>query len=183
MLALLVGIARSIHVLSALWVLLLAAIIFVDVIGRVAFNSPFMGASEIIKNSVVSIALLQLPLAILMGSMLRTDVLSERFGPLGQKILRTLACLLGVAIFTLIAIAGWQPATSAFAVGEYEGEGAMRIPTWPVRFLLVSTCLLAAVCYLVVMILDWAGVPPQRIAAMEGHDEGDKVQTENEIRR
>lgn len=175
MLSLLVGIARSIHVISALWVLLLAVIIFVDVIGRVVFNSPFQGASEVIKNSVVSIALLQLPLAILMNSMLRTTVLSERFGPLGQRVLRTLACLLGVAIFTLIAIAGWQPAMAAIAIGEYEGEGAMRVPTWPVRVLLVGTCLFAAVCYLVVMILDWAGVPPERIAAMEGHEAGDKV--------
>ncbi len=82
MLALLVRIARSIHVISALWVLVLAAIIFVDVVGRAGFNKPFLGASEIIKNSVVSIALLQLPLAILMDSMLRTTVLSERFGPL-----------------------------------------------------------------------------------------------------
>lgn len=175
MLALLVGFARSIHVISAFWVLLLAAIIFVDVVGRAAFNSPFLGASEIIKNSVVSIALLQLPLAILMDSMLRTPVLMDRFGPLGQRVLRTLAFLLGAGIFLLIAIAGWQPAMSAWAVGEYEGEGAMRVPTWPVRFLLVGTCLYAALCYVVVMILDWAGVPPERIAAMEGHTAGDKV--------
>lgn len=175
MLSLLVKFARSLHVVSALWVLLLAAVIFVDVVGRAGFNRPFLGASEIIKNSVVSIALLQLPLAILMNSMLRTTVLTDRLGPLAQRLLRTLACLLGLGIFTLIAIAGWQPATSAFAVGEYEGEGAMRVPTWPVRFLLVGTCLYAALCYFVVMILDWAGVPPERIAAMEGHDEGDKV--------
>ena len=66
-------------------------------------------------------------------------------------------------------------AASAFAVGEYEGEGAMRVPTWPVRFLLVGTCLFSALCYLVVMILDWAGVPPERIASMEGHQSGDKA--------
>jgi TRAP-type C4-dicarboxylate transport system permease small subunit len=117
----LVRFARTIHVISALWVLVLALIILADVVGRAGFNSPFLGASEIIKNSVVSIALLQLPLAILMDSMLRTTVLTDRFGPLGQRLLRTLCGALGCAIFLLIAWAGWQPALSAFAVGEYEG--------------------------------------------------------------
>lgn len=175
MLSALVRIARSIHVVSALWVLALAVVIMIDVVGRAGFNSPFLGASEIIKNSVVSIALMQLPLAILMDSMLRTTVLTERFGPLGRWLSRTLCGLLGCALFLLIAWAGWQPALSAFAVGEYEGEGAMRVPTWPVRFLLVGTSLFSALCYLVVLVLDWAGVPPERIAAMEGHAGGDKI--------
>lgn len=175
MLDALVRFARSIHVVSALWVVLLAVIIFVDVVGRVGFNKPFLGASEIIKNSVVSIALLQLPLAILMDSMLRTTVLTEHLGPRGQRLSRTLAGVLGVTIFFLIAWAGWQPALSAFAVGEYEGEGAMRVPTWPVRFLLVGACLFSALCYLIVIILDWAGVPPERVAALEGHERGDQI--------
>jgi TRAP-type C4-dicarboxylate transport system permease small subunit len=175
MLSVLVRFARSIHLISAFWVLLLAGVILVDVIGRAGFNRPFLGASEIIKNSVVSIALLQLPLAILMDSMLRTTVLTDRFGPFGQRILRTLCGVLGCAIFLLIAWAGWQPALSAFAVGEYEGEGALRVPTWPVRILLVATCLLSAVCYLAVTILDWAGVPPDRIAAMEENEGPDMI--------
>lgn len=175
MLSALVRFARTIHVVSALWVLVLALVILVDVVGRAGFNRPFLGASEIIKNSVVSIALLQLPLAILMDSMLRTTVLTERFGPVGQRVSRTLCGVLGCAIFMLIAWAGWQPALSAFAVGEYEGEGAMRVPTWPVRFLLVATCLYSALCYLVVMLLDWAGGPPERIAAMEDHERGDRI--------
>ncbi len=167
MLTILVRFARTIHVVSAFWVVALALVIFVDVVGRAAFNKPFLGASEIIKNSVVSIALLQLPLAILMDSMLRTSALTDYLGPFSRRLLRSFACLLGMAIFLLIAWSGWGPALSAFAVGEYEGEGAMRVPTWPVRFLLVGTCLYSALCYLVVMVLDWAGVPPDRIAAME----------------
>lgn len=68
-------IAQIIHAISAFWVLMIAAIIVVDVIGRLFFNSPLLGAIEIIKNSVVSITFLQLPLAIYTGGMLRTDVL------------------------------------------------------------------------------------------------------------
>ena len=175
MLTMLVRLARSIHVVSAIWVLLLAVVIFVDVVGRAGFNKPFLGASEIIKNSVVSIALLQLPLAILMDSMLRTTALTDYLGPISQRLLRSLGYLLGFVIFLLIAWSGWQPALSAFAVGEYEGEGAMRVPTWPVRFLLIGTCLFSALCYLVVMILDWAGVEADQIAAMEHAEPGENI--------
>lgn len=46
--------------------------------------------------------------------------------------------------------------------GEYEGEGAMRIYTWPVRFLLIATSALAALAYVTTMITDLRnGVHPQ----------------------
>ncbi len=158
------GLARVIHVLSAFWVLIIAFVIIADVLGRAIFSAPLQGTTEIIRNSVVAITFLQLPLAILSGSMLRTEIVSELLGPTGRRIMRTLAYMLGFALFALIAYADWRPATVAYRIGEYEGEGALRIPVWPVHFILISTAILSAVAYLTMIWLDWTGQLEDEVA-------------------
>lgn len=150
-------VAEVIHILSAFWVLVIAGIIFVDVMGRNLFNAPFLGAVEIIKNSVVSITFLQLPLAIFSGGMLRTTLLYGAMPQGVQKILRTLAGLLGFLFFAGVAYSSWGPFLEAVAINEYEGEGALRVPTYPVRLLVVLTSIFAAIVYFYLMILDWTG--------------------------
>lgn len=131
--------------------------ILVDVIGRSLFGTPLPGAIEVIKNSVVSITFLQLPLAIYSDRMLHTTLLYGAVGAGLQKSLRSLAGLLGCAFFLALAYSSWAPAIEALAVGEYEGEGALRVPTYPVRFLVVLTSILAALVYLYLLVLDWSG--------------------------
>lgn len=150
-------IAEVIHVISAFWVLVIAGIILVDVLGRQFFNSPLLGAVEIIKNSVVSITFLQLPLAIYSGGMLRTTLLYGAVGPKYQKVLRSLTNILGFLFFAGVAYSSWGPFMEALAINEYEGEGALRVPTYPVRLLVVLTSIFAAFVYIYLMILDWAG--------------------------
>jgi len=149
--------AQAIHIFSAYWVLVLALIILVDVSGRLFLNSPLLGAPEIIKNSVVSITFLQLPLAIYRGGMLRTTIVYDMVGPIGKRLVRTLSSLLGLAFFLGTAWSSWEPAVEAFDIGEYEGEGALRVPTWPVRFLVFATAAFSAVVYLHLVWLDWTG--------------------------
>ena len=150
-------IAEAIHILSAFWVLVIAGIIFIDVIGRNFFNAPFLGAVEIIKNSVVSITFLQLPLAIYSGGMLRTTLLYGAVGPKFQRVLRTLTSVLGFLFFAGVAYSSWSPFMEALAINEYEGEGALRVPTYPVRLLVVLTSIFAAFIYGYLIILDWSG--------------------------
>ena len=150
-------IAQSTHVVSAFWVLVLAAIIFVDVLGRYLFSQPLLGATEIIKNSVVSITFLQLPLAIYRGGMIRSTIVYDALGPNWQRNLRTIANVLGLLFFLGTAYSAWGPAVEALGVSEYEGEGALRVPTYPVRFLVAATSIFAAYVYLHLMFLDWTG--------------------------
>ncbi len=150
-----VRISRAIHVVSAFWTLVLGVMIVVDVVGRAGFSSPLPGAKEIIQNSVVAITFLQLPLAILTGSMLRTTLIPDALAGLPKKLLRTVTLILGAVLFVGIAVSSWQPALDAFRIGEYEGEGALRVATWPVRFLLVVTSVFAAAAYLLLVWLDW----------------------------
>ncbi len=160
-------VARTTHIVSAFWVLVLALIIFVDVAGRYLFSLPLLGATEIIKNSVVSITFLQLPLAIYRGGMINTTLIYDLLGPNGQRSIRTLAGVLGLLFFLGTAFSAWGPAVEALGVSEYEGEGELRVPTYPVRFLVVVTSAFAAYVYLYLMYLDWTGgrLPEEEDAA------------------
>ena len=149
--------ARAIHIVSAFWVVVLALIIFVDVTGRYFFSYPLLGAAEVIKNSVVSVTFLQLPLAIYRGGMIRTTILYDAVGPGAKRAIRTLANFLGLLFFFATAYSSWDPAIEAWDIGEYEGEGALRVPTYPVRFLVALTSAFAGFIYLYLVYLDWTG--------------------------
>lgn len=170
--------ARTTHVVSAFWVLVLAAIIFVDVMGRYLFSQPLLGATEIIANSVVSITFLQLPLAIYQGGMIRSTLLYDAVSERAQRLLRTLAGVLGLAFFLGTAYSAWGPALEALAVSEYEGEGALRVPTYPVRFLVVATSVFAAYVYLHLLYLDWTGRidPAPEPGTGQGIESGERLE-------
>lgn len=152
-----VWVARGIHVLSSLWVFTLALVILVDVFGRVLFLSPLPGTKEILQNSVILITFLQLPLAILSGSMLRTTLVVDAMPMFVKRLLRSLCYVLGFGLFAAIGWASLPEAFDALRIGEYEGEGALRIYTWPIRFLIVATSAFAAFAYLTMIIADWRG--------------------------
>jgi TRAP-type C4-dicarboxylate transport system permease small subunit len=140
--------ASVIHVLSSMWVLLLALIIFIDVMGRALFNHPFLGTSEIVKNSVVAITFLQLPLAINIKAMLRTTVLLDVIGKNWKLILEFFALLLGALFFLGLTYGSWEPLIEAWEIGEYEGEGALRVPTYPVRAIIFLMGIFCSLVYI-----------------------------------
>ena len=152
-----IRIARAIHIFSAFWTLALAFLIFGDVVGRTFLTRPIPGTKEIIQNSVVAIAFLQLPLAIYSGSMLRTSIFAELVPPPVQKLLRTLCMALGFVFFLGLLWSTWPSFWDAYRIGEYEGEGALRVPTWPVRGTVLAMAVFGAWAYLSMIWLDWQG--------------------------
>ena len=77
-----------------------------------------------------------------------------------KKIFRTLAYVLGFILFIAISYASFPEAVDAYKISEYEGEGSLRIYTWPVRFLIVITGAFAAFAYLTLILADWRGALP-----------------------
>lgn len=150
-----IRLTRAIHLFSAFWTLALAFLIFGDVFGRSLLNSPIPGTKEIIQNSVVSITFLQLPLAIYSGSMLRTSIFADAVPPVFRKILRTIGALLGLVFFLGLIWSTWPSFWDAYRIGEYEGEGALRVPTWPVRGTVLAMSVFGAWAYATMIILDW----------------------------
>lgn len=152
-----IGGARLLHIFSAFWTLALAFLIFGDVAGRIFLSRPIPGTKEILQNSVVTITFLQIPLAIYSGSMLRTSIFSDAVPPLMRRLLRTFASLLGLALF-IAFIWGTVPSFwDAYRIGEYEGEGSLRVPTWPVRGMIGLMSAFGAIAYAYMIYLDWTG--------------------------
>ena len=65
--------------------------------------------------------------------------------------------LLGVAVFVLMAWASWGPLLNSWAIGEYEGEGALRVPVYPVRTLIVVMSVIAALAYVLLFLRELRG--------------------------
>ena len=152
-----IKLARAVHLFSAFWTLALALLIFGDVTGRSAFNNPIPGTKEIIQNSVVAITFLQLPLAIYSGSMLRTSIFADAMPETFRKVLRTVGAVLGFIVFMGLLWSTWPSFWDAYRIGEYEGEGALRVPTWPVRGTVLVISVFGAFAYLSMIWYDWTG--------------------------
>jgi len=138
---------KILHIVSSGWVLIVACLICADVIGRAVFNYPLLGTAEIVKNSVVAITFLQVPLAIMVGAMLRTTIILDSVGPKIKSGIEVLACLLGVIFFIALAVGSFDPLIEAWKIGEYEGEGALRVPTYPVRAIVFLMAILSATVF------------------------------------
>ena len=108
-----VKIARLIHIVSSVWVFILAIVILIDVFGRVLFLAPLPGTKEILQNSVIFVTFLQIPLAIYSGSMLRTTLLTDALPAFAKRILRSLAYVLGFVLFAAIGFASFPEAMEA----------------------------------------------------------------------
>lgn len=152
-----VRLSRAIHLISALWTLGLAVLIFLDVCGRSIYSQPIPGTKEIIQNSIVAITFLQLPLAIYSGSMLRTTVFADAVPGVVRRVLRTICYLLGMVLFVSLIISTYEPLVDAYRIGEYEGEGALRVPVWPVRGLILVMSVFSLFAYLSMIYYDWTG--------------------------
>lgn len=147
-------VARCLMVLAAIWAFTLCFIILADVVGRTFLNMPLHGTVEIVANSIVMIVFLQAAYAIRSGAMLRTDVLVDALGPNARRVALGFADLAGAAFFLIIVIGAFDPAIRSFVNGEFEGEGALRVPVWPTRFVILIGAALAILNYLILFYID-----------------------------
>ena len=143
--------ARLVYVLLAVAAVLtfcLSFLVVADVIGRVVFNSPVKGTPEIVSMSIVIICFLLAGYAVQSGSMLQADILTGLMGWRGPLVSALLSGILGAAFFGIIVWGGYEPTLHAWTSGEFEGEGALRIPVWPARVAVMLGSLLVAIIYL-----------------------------------
>jgi TRAP-type C4-dicarboxylate transport system permease small subunit len=139
--------SKWLMVFAAMWAFFLAFYILADVIGR-AFDMPFKGTHEVVKNSIVMIAFMQAAYCVRSRSMLRADFLLHLMSPNVQRVINVIGYLLAAAFFAVLFDGTWPKAIHAIASGEFEGEGALRVPTWPARVVVLFTAALLTVNYL-----------------------------------
>ena len=88
--------------------------------------------------------------------MLAADFLVSHFPVWLARAALAFGYLLGAVFFGLIIWGGWDLAIASWVGDEYEGEGALHVPAWPTRFIILLGSALAIVNYLVVAWLDVA---------------------------
>ena len=140
--------AKALLAFAAGLAFLLSFLVVADVVGRTVFSAPVKGTPEIVSMSIVIICFLQASYAIRSGGMLSVDLVPDLLPPRARAALLAAASLLGVAFFAVIVYGGTEPLLHAWRSGEYEGEGALRIPSWPARLAVVLGAALAALNYL-----------------------------------
>ena len=145
--------AKALLAFAAGLALLLSFLVVADVVGRTVFSAPVQGTPEIVSMSIVIICFLQASYAIRSGGMLRVEVVPALLPGRLREALATAGCLLGVLFFGVIVYGGFDGFLHAWRSGEYEGEGALRIPTWPARFVVVGGAALAALNYLLLALM------------------------------
>ena len=141
---------RIVHLLLATAALLafcLSFLVVADVIGRGVFSRPVKGTPEIVSMSIVIICFLLAGYSVHSRSMLHTDVFVSLLGRRGPLIATVLSGMLGAAFFALIVWGSYEPLLHAWNSGEFEGEGALRVPVWPARLAVMFGALLVAVTY------------------------------------
>jgi TRAP-type C4-dicarboxylate transport system permease small subunit len=146
--------SKFLMVAAAAWAFGLAFLVMANVIGRTFFSSPIYGTAEMVAASIVIIVFLQAGYAIRSRSMLRADFLVVHLPDKMQRTLLAIGYLLGVAFFVMIITGGWEESIKSFVEGEYEGEGALRVPSWPARWTVLVGSGLAVINYLVMAYLD-----------------------------
>jgi TRAP-type C4-dicarboxylate transport system permease small subunit len=146
------ALTRALLVLAAMLAFLLCFLVVADVIGRVVFNSPVKGTTEIVSLTVVIVCYLQAGFAIRSGGMLQVDMFVSAGGPRTQSAFAALAAVAGLLFFSLICWGSWEGAVHAWTSNEYEGEGALRVPVWPARFVLILGTFVAAFSYALLLV-------------------------------
>lgn len=136
---------------ASIWIFCLMLLICADIFGRTVLNSPVQGVSEIVANSIVAIAFLQVAHALIAGRMMRTDVLLGRLEterPFAAAAIGAVFHLAGVFVFATIAKGVWPKLADAWTENEFFGaQGVFTAPVWPIKVCLFGGSLLACLAF------------------------------------
>ena len=146
--------SKFLMVAAATWTFGLAFLVMADIVGRTVFNAPVYGTAEMVAASIVIIVFLQAGYAIRSRSMLKADFIVIHLPETVQRVLLAIGYLLGAFFFLMIITGGWEASVRSIVEGEFEGEGALRVPSWPARWTVMLGSAVAMINYLVMAYLD-----------------------------
>ena len=131
--------------IAAIWLILVALTIFAEV----AFRNFgfFLGADQIVQNSVPAIVFLQVPFAIASGTMLRTTLIYDFLKVRGKKIINIISYVIGIMLFIGIAVGGWTDMIKGWEIREYQGIGAIEFPVYIIRTVIIFASIMIVFIY------------------------------------
>lgn len=122
---------------ASLMILVVMVAVVADVLGRLIFNSPVVGVMEIVKMAIPIIAFFMFPWATHEFRHVRSTIFYGRMPMSTRIILDVIFYGMGALFFALIVRGSWPELLQAIKIGEFEGEGSLRVATWPTRLLIV----------------------------------------------
>jgi TRAP-type mannitol/chloroaromatic compound transport system permease small subunit len=132
---------------ASFWIFLIMFLVTGDVLGRVLLNHPITGTPEFVKVSIVGIVFMQIPHTLWMRRHIRSEILIRRVNGAARELFNVFAYLLGLSVFLAIFISTWDATVTSWQILEFEGEGAVRIPTYPIRTLILLGSAMTAILY------------------------------------
>lgn len=146
--------SKLLMILAAALTFAISFLVLADIVGRGVFDAPIHGTAEMVAAAIVIIVFLQVGYAIRSRSMLRADFLVTHLPDVVQRILLGIGYLLGIIFFLMIITGGWQESILSYVENEFEGEGALRVPSWPARWTVLLGSALAMINYCVMAYID-----------------------------
>ena len=131
--------------IAAIWLVFVAFTIFAEVTFR--NFGLFLGADQIVQNSVPAIVFLQVPFAIVSGTMLRTTLIYEFCSTNSKIIINVLSFLIGMMLFIGIAVGGWTDMIKGWEIREYQGIGAIEFQVYIVRTVIIFASIIIVYIY------------------------------------
>jgi TRAP-type C4-dicarboxylate transport system permease small subunit len=139
----------AMNVVASAAIMVLMVLICADVIGRAAFNRPLYGVPEIVKTTIVCVIWLQIGYTLHRGNHLRSGLFLQMLPEIPRRVILVANCVLGCAIFAIIAWSASGDIVQTFVDGDFEGEYPVRIPVWPVWLILVCGATVMSIEYIV----------------------------------
>jgi TRAP-type C4-dicarboxylate transport system permease small subunit len=127
----LTAIERVTSSIAAFFMFAIMIIVFSDVIMRYAFNRPFSWAYDLISLYLMAgVFFLILSEAYASHAHVSVDILQQRFPPAIIRVTEIVTCLVGIAVFSLIAYLGFLRAVESFRSSDVMA-GGIPWPMWP----------------------------------------------------
>jgi TRAP-type C4-dicarboxylate transport system permease small subunit len=149
--------SKFLMILAAVWAMGLSVLIVADIFANNLYGHAIPGVREIVISSIVMIVYLQLGYAIRSHSMLRADTLLLVMPVMMRRIALAAGYVLGAVLFLMILRGTISPAAYAWNTSEFWGEGALRVPVWPTRFMILVGAALAIVNYVAAALINVLG--------------------------
>lgn len=150
--------SKLLMIFAAVWALGLSMLIVADIVANNVIGRAIPGVRELVISSIVMIVYMQLGYAIRSRSMLRADTFLLVMPAPVQRVLLAFGYALGAFFFFMIMKGTINPAIHAWTTAEFWGEGALRVPVWPTRFMVLFGSALAVLNYLVAALIDVLGL-------------------------
>lgn len=140
----------GLRIVAALFLLIMMAVTFIDVIGRYVFSSPLPGAFELTEVLLGLIIFVGLPLATLRQEHVTVDLLTGRASPRLRMLLSRLAQAMTAVVLGMLA---WRLAVIARDLSAYgDATVFLGIPLGPVAAVMAALSAAGSFCALILLI-------------------------------